>query len=220
MIDLAPFCADRLDPRTYLQQPFSFDRFTAASNGRIMIVVERAPNTSIDIDLKLMRQPAARLKGLYARRGKESAVFRLDDFSPTLMDCVECEQHGIVHLCPNCDGVGEISSWHNCNTCEGGGTVSPPIFAGLQFRNPRLLAKPPFRCPTCAGSGKQAIAAEKNRKIGDAHFQTKYLLLAKTLPGATIHAFDKDDGALILFDAGFGILMPLRVDAHISEIHP
>jgi hypothetical protein len=219
MIDLQAFCADHLDPRHYLRQPFSFDKFTAASNGYIMIIVERVPNASTDIDLRLMRRIAAYFKDLYARRGKESGVLRLDDYAPDLTACVECEQHGTVFLCPKCDGAGEISAFDGCNTCEGSGTVSQPTFTALQFRNPLLRAKPPFRCPTCAGIGKQAIAADKNRKIGDAHFQTKYLLLAKTLPGATLHAFGKHDAALILFDAGFGILMPIRVDPYISEIH-
>jgi hypothetical protein len=212
-IDLTPFCATRDDPRTYLQQPFSFDKFTAASNGHIMIVVNRQPGASDRINTGILRGIAVYIKGAYARRDHKSDLLCLDRYNPQTQPCAECEGHTIVIECPRCNGSSNKDDRYfhiDCETCDGSGALSIPAAAAMQAGDRKLKLSEPFRCPTCAGIGQQAI--EKNLKIGDAHFQAKYLLLAKNLPGATVHAWDKADGALILFDAGFGLLMPIRVN--------
>jgi hypothetical protein len=212
-IDLTPFCATRDDPRTYMQQPFSFDKFTAASNGHILIVVNRRPDASGRIDTKLLRPIAVYIKHAYTRIGQESGALDTDNWNPQTLPCAECEGQTIVIECPRCNGSGNKDDRYfyiDCETCDGSGALSIPAAAAMQAGDRKLKLSEPFRCPTCVGIGQQVI--EKNLKIGDAHFQAKYLLLAKNLPGATVHAWDKADGALILFDAGFGLLMPILVD--------
>jgi transcription elongation factor Elf1 len=130
-----------------------------------------------------------------------------------LTDCSQCEGTGKTYLCPECGGDRDItltSTLHNytveCKTCEESGAVSPQIFedikSRLQYPNIYTLS----RCQSCYGLGKQG--KETSYQIGCAHFQTRYLLLAKTLPNVSLHAFGKTDGALIVFDDGFGIIMP------------
>jgi hypothetical protein len=216
MIDLAPFCANKTDPRVYLRQPFSFDKFTAASNGHIMIVTERQPNTQEHCEKPNLPNIAKYIKNLYARLGQESAVFALDGFLPEFRPCCECDGHGRVFQCPECDGAGEIACWEDCKKCDGSGTVSLPVFAEMLSKNILLSGQSPFLCPTCRGLGQTPF--DKDKRIGNAHFQSKYLLLAKTLHGATLHTWEKHDGGLLISESGFGIIMPLRVDQYISEI--
>jgi hypothetical protein len=213
-IDLTPFCATRDDPRTYLRQPFSFDKFTAASNGHIMIVTERQPNTQEHCEKPNLPNLAKYIKNLYARLGQESAVFALDGFLPELRPCCECDGHGSVFQCPECDGAGEIACWEDCKKCDGSGTVSLPVFAEMLSKNILLSGKLPFLCQTCRGLGQQSF--DKSATIGDANFQSRYLLLAKTLPGATLHTWQKHDAGLLIFESGFGLIMPLRDKYYIG----
>jgi hypothetical protein len=212
MIDLAPFCAAIDDPRGYLQKPFSFDAFTCASNGYMAIIVERRvgepePNTMPTTPFFSTTKKAIQ------KRGTETGLWLLDPHDFDLMNCPECEGTGRTRLCPECGGDSDITLSGalndytvECKTCENSGTVSLATFENIKHRLRHPEIYQPSRCQTCHGLGKQG--KDKYYPIGDAHFQTRYLLLAKTLPNASLHAYGKADPALIVFDNGFGILMP------------
>jgi hypothetical protein len=217
LIDLTPFCAAGDYPRPYLNNPFSFDAYTAATNGHIAILVDRREETPVLDNDKAISAIRNILYLLTQKRGTETGTLRLAELEPELTDCKLCEGSGLTYVCPECEGKAEIQLASNfsdyeaeCKTCDGSGTVLECEIQSLRMRHSRhpLVNKAPNRCQSCAGSGKQP--KEEKYIVGDTSLGTFYLLLLKTLPNATIYAFDKTDPALIEFDGGLGILMPRR----------
>jgi hypothetical protein len=218
MIDLQPFCG-KCDIRSYLNAPLSLDNYTYASNGHLLIRVDRRSDTPAPDNLpeKIADTFRALPEQALQKRGTETGTLRLADFEPELTDCNECEGTGLTYVCPECQGDGEVFTQGDfydyeaeCKVCEGSGTISDNQIESLRRRNSRHpgVNKAPNRCQSCAGSGKQP--KEDKHTVGDTTLGAAYLLLFKTLPNATVYAFGKNDFALIVFDGGLGILMPRR----------
>jgi hypothetical protein len=218
-INLDQFCAAPNDPRTHLNTPLSIDNYTYASNGHLIIRIDRRHDTPAPDNLP--KKVADLFRSLpeqaLQKCGTEIGTLRLADFEPELTDCNECEGTGLTHVCPECQGDGEVflqSDFYDyeaeCKSCEGSGTISDNQIESLRSRNSRHpgVNKAPNRCQSCAGSGKQPN--EEKHIVGDTTLGTGYLLLLKTLPNSTVFAFGKNDFALIVFDGGIGILMPRR----------
>jgi hypothetical protein len=217
MIDLQPFCAKH-DNRTYLKTPLSLDNYTYASNGHLMIRVDRRNDTPAAENLpeKLADSFRSMPEKAIQKLGTETGTLSLADFEPELTDCNKCEGTGLTYVCPECDGTGEITletdfNDYNvdCESCGGRRTVSDNEIKALRSRNSRHTGvnKKPNKCQSCAGSGKRT--EEKYIAVGETTLATDYLLLFKTLPNATVYAFGKADSALVVFDGGLGILMPI-----------
>jgi hypothetical protein len=219
MIDLQPFCAKR-DIRTYLNTPLSLDNYTYASNGHLLIRVDRRNDTPEydNIPEKLTDSFRSLPEQALQKLGTETGTLRLAEFEPELTICNECGGTGLTHVCPECEGTGDItleSEFNDynvdCISCDGTGTVSDnkiELLRRFNLQHPGVN-KAPNRCQSCAGSGKHPEVDK--HIIGETTLGTAYLLLFKTLQNATVFAFGKNDTALIVFDGGIGVLMP-RID--------
>jgi hypothetical protein len=213
MIDLMPFCATPNDMRGYLRQPFTLGQYTLASNGHILIRVDRTdaipesdyfPKSIAD---KIIPMPDK----MHQKLGTETGMMRLAEFEPDLLNCCLCEGTKLTHDCPACEGNGEIGDCYAskiCETCKGSGAVSATQMQSLPDKFPPSAINDPYRCEACYGIGKRCM--HQKDRIGAATFGSQYLLLAKSLADATVYAFGKTDPALIVFSGGLGILMPRR----------
>jgi DnaJ-class molecular chaperone len=209
-IDLSLFCANKLDPREPLHQPFSFETHSAASNGHIAIIIPRRRDIP-----QLKKYPSSALNRLLMdaikKRGTdaETAALSIDQLELDTTDCYECNGAGLTHACPECAGAGEIECWTDCKKCDGSGTITLDEMQRLRnsYTYDPGYQKNPHRCQTCAGLGKQTT--ETTYRIGSATVNPNYLLRLKTLPNATAYAFGKHDAILIVFTGGLGLLMPI-----------
>jgi hypothetical protein len=202
MTDLSIFCASQSDPRTYLHKPFSFDKFSCYSNGHMAVFVERvawAPEMERE---SLILGICHNTRKAAQKRGTESKILPLSQFSTALTECRECKGAGYICECKVCGGTGEVKNrpFEECDICDGSGSLPIQRWREVKTRY--------HRCETCLGIGVQPY--EQDSKIGAIKLQTRYLLAAKTLPNATVRAFGSHDPALIEFDGGFGLIMPLR----------
>lgn len=118
----------------------------------------------------------------------------------SLAQCARCAGSGSVLACPECDGLGrvEVYSGYNyyefrCKSCDGIGNCDEP-----------------FTCPGCAGYGienpREAI------KIGGSFFGAGLLQrLLRSFPDARVGVAGGERPALISFEGGDGVIMPMRV---------
>jgi hypothetical protein len=224
-IDLTLFCAASGDPRIYLTRPFSIGDYTLASNGHILIRIDRRDDIPPPEDMpeKAAYAAVSQPDIAYKKLGTETGSLRLADFDPELVECDDCTGTGQTHTCPECGGNGTTDIWTSwdkepCYTCDGSGAVSPAQMPSLLEKFPQSAPlNGPQRCESCYGIGKRCTDDEKYH-IGAATLGSQYLLLAKTLPNAKVYAFSKAnknpqakaEPTLIVFDGGLGILMPRR----------
>lgn len=112
MIDLQQFCG-ATGGRAYLAKPFTVGAFTYATNGHIMVRVERqpdAPELPADCPLK---NPDAPLKGIDAATFAPPPAFKMTRFEPEEVACEDCDERGREHDCPKCECI--------CVACNGTG---------------------------------------------------------------------------------------------------
>jgi hypothetical protein len=216
MIDLNYFCG-KCDIRTYLNTPLSLDNYTYASNGHLLIRVDRRNDTPEydNIPEKLADSFRSLPEQALQKLGTETGTLRLAEFEPELTICNECGGTGLTHVCPECEGTGDItleSEFNDynvdCISCDGTGTVSDnkiELLRSFNLQHPGVN-KAPNRCQSCAGTGKRP--KEEKFVVGETTLATDYLRLFKTLPNATVYAFGKIDPALVVFDGGHGLIMP------------
>jgi hypothetical protein len=143
VIDLQKYCgSDKF--RSYLNRPFSTDDFTYATDGRIMVRVDRLPfdppSTTFAWDAPFKGMDTALFGPL---PHKTIAPFPL----PTEEDCPSCDGRGVEHDCPDCscdcedcDGVGLINAEPEISTTVRGGTFNLKYVA-LMLELPNVLVQ-------------------------------------------------------------------------------
>jgi len=195
MIDLSKFCSVGR-----FSTPWTAGAYTYASNGHIVVRVPRredvlgrldAPDTKKICDI-LLREPTKweQVPGIIA-----SAPIK----------CGRCYGAGIVYVCPECDGEGDVSFSNGyshytvpCDTCDGEEVVPIPKSEKKQD------------CGWCDGTGM--LTEHRSVPLGCSYFSDVYLaLIASALPGAEIGPLGEKDPARIRFEGGDGLLMP-RID--------
>jgi hypothetical protein len=195
---LAKFCT--LDPtRVNISVPWSKGDFTYATDGSILI---RVPRKEFEPEI----DGAPNVDGMFDAP-VPAEMFSLADIELPALEatektCPDCNGAGTEDCeCPECDGRGmvDFSNRHSdyevdCKTCDGEGKI--------------------HKCDKCNATGKITIQNMQPVAVGNAHFQLKYLLLLKDLPGCKIGPGAKAMGfvaAYFAFDGGDGLLMPMRV---------
>ena len=200
---LKKFCHDDAT-RPNIATPWSAGEHSYATDGHILIRVPRLEDVPERDDVpapdelfKIPEPPEWFALADMALPAQEST-------EKTCPDCngataIEAKEEG--YDCPECDGGGTVefdnrySDYEvDCKTCSGGGKIK--------------------KCEPCKSAGKITTQNMQPTQVGNAHFQLRYLLLLKGLPGCKLGPSAKDkDVASFTFDGGDGRLMPMIVDA-------
>lgn len=119
-LDLSRFCANELDPREYLRQPWKRGEWVYATNGHIIV---RVPADSMP-DVGECQKAPSNVDAMYAARFNGAAEFLLMPDLPALNECTACEGVGRIRAtkCSHCSGEGgffHFGIWYDCRNCEG-----------------------------------------------------------------------------------------------------
>jgi len=198
---LAQFCG-RDDLRGWMNAPFSFDQFTVATDGRLLIAISSESPTA----------PTAELPGkvlqLIGDAHTASSISdewrRADAIKLSEVKCFRCDGAGSVTTttCDDCDGEGFIEHGrheYECKSCDGEGRHTEPGDGET--------------CGHCKGTGVEALPSDFHLTIeGRAHSANSvYVAMLRKLPNAELCAGLLDGGVIaVRFDGGFGALMPMR----------
>ena len=215
LTELSAFCRDWGD----LSTPFYHNHFVYASNGALAI---RIPAENLNDVLPMqgsrnVEDLASKLDGYFASTdysGQEPHTLSDFDFDLGTEPCSHCEGEGKLNAGDECDGAGEISHStdyydyeHECDSCGGKGYFTK---SGWERKFPRSNVENASTepCEECDGAG--TTGANPYIFIDEAKFQGKLLKKFMGFEGATIKVGAVKKLALIEWDGGQGILMPMR----------
>jgi hypothetical protein len=116
MIDLQSFCSDD-DVRVTLRRPFSYGKFTYATNGVFAVRIDRLD------EVPEIQKPAMAEQLDKIMSPADGASFKPIDISlpgdienTSEEECGDCDGRGKEHECPDCEC--------ECTSCDGSGRVS------------------------------------------------------------------------------------------------
>jgi hypothetical protein len=203
MIDLKPFCCTE-PTRYYLNQPWSVDKFTYASNGHVLVRVARRDDVP--------ENDAAPKVAQFWESFDDKANFVSPPQTPKFSTkrCDHCKGSGAVILCEECEGDGvvecDLGHDHDCEECDGNGV----IYAR------EIGEEGAICCDTCDGKGRipdldQGYSAGVLLPDG-VSVTLKYLVLLNSLPNVRwLTNADQDQVPIhFVFDGGAGLLMKRR----------
>ena len=212
LTDLTAFCRIWGD----LTTPFYHNHFVYASDGSLAI---RIPAENLDDVLPMtgnrkVAEMAEKLDEHFAADYSKQESHTLSDFDFDLEaePCKHCEGEGKLYACDECDGDGIIGHStdyydyeHECYSCDGKGYFTKSEWEREFSRNIEYASTEP--CEDCRGTGK--TGANPDIFIDGVKFQGKLLKKFMQFEGATITIPEKEKPALIKWDGGEGILMPM-----------
>ena len=120
-LDITKFCAT-LDPRTYLNQPFTVDGYACASNGHVFVcspsdeVYDSVPENTKKFTIDLIKDI-----DVCALSGMPKIVM------PELAPCLTCDGCGKASMqrCEKCCGSGDCDHCGApCDRCNGDGEIT------------------------------------------------------------------------------------------------
>lgn len=211
---LKQFCCD--DPcKTNINAPWSLGDKSYATNGHILIIVDRIEGIeenkkAIDMTGKVLDPLSKEPVGWYP-------VPMVGEVAQE--PCKHCKGTGKAYTCPECEGEGEVcpSTGFNdyyeqtCMSCEGVGSLSKEKWLKLSQRCYRKdITDADAECEECYGTGKNLL--HNSVEVGGALFSDLYLFWLSQLPNCEIGVFNDLDPARIRFDGGEGLIMPRRKD--------
>ena len=200
-----------------LSQPFHSNNFVYATNGSLAVRIpienfegplpENGTRDVVSYAEKLDGYLNAELSDL------ESHTLRNFDFEMGPEACAHCEGEGKLYACGECDGSGEISystDYHDygneCESCNGRGYFSKSQWEREFWRSDINYADTE-ECEECGGTG--VLEGNPDIYIGGLRFQGKLLKEFMQFEGAVVFTRSLTP-ALIKWDKGEGILMPMR----------
>lgn len=195
-MDLKNFCSRH---HSDMKTPMRYGTRVVATNGHILVMTTGTGEEYQDAPTRVANVISEMENGNYS-----GVVYPIADIDlPDAINCRLCGGKGHIYKvrCPDCDGEGEFyygRHWYTCHECDGEGKSTPAEETDDAEKEP---------CYHCDGSGEDFQSV----RVGDLHFQRRYLSLLKTLPdcflepGGTIN-----DAARFRFDGGVGFLMPCR----------
>lgn len=150
-LDLQKFCADERDDRQELRKPFSYGKETAATNGHIIIVVQKQDvcekticDFSDTLKINVMNVIASIPKNGYSSMPKikwpkkEVCYICQGGKKAVLNKCEECSGDGYITFqtannfyeceCKMCAGIGgevKLDTDTDCHCCKGVGEIYP-----------------------------------------------------------------------------------------------
>jgi hypothetical protein len=192
---LQKFCT-RDELRPSMQQPYTIDKHTYATDG---VVIIRIPAMNEVPFIQSAPDP----EPLFVKCEVESFTSDLSHIpGPTMTVCPTCLGKKRLEECNKCEGAGEhvceCGHHHDCESCDGLGDVPSD--------NPTA-----DECDSCDGIGQ--VAKRQEVHIGPRKFNLQRLELVRHLPTFRIaDSGSSSTGAYFTFEGGDGILMPLRQD--------
>jgi hypothetical protein len=205
MIDLNDFC--QKDGSPAIATPWTEGRWTYASNGHLLLRVERREEVPEKIEAPKVSGTSLG-EALEKRPGMRVVVPELH-IRP--VPCSKCKGTGKQYTCPECGGEGEVTpstEWNNydeqtCLTCDGNGQLSKDHWLKLM---PKRANPAGDDCHNCDGTGKTCV--DKPVKIGEALFTDSLLAMIAPLPHCEIGVIGRMAASRFRFDGGDGLIMP------------
>jgi hypothetical protein len=187
---LMSFCSK--DETRTIAKPFSDELYTYATNGYVMIRVDRVDDVPINSPVTLEH-----MEELFDC----TPTTPMPEITITKKQCPACEGSGRVTKCPECDGCGWVDFDNRfntyeveCKSCDGDG-VTPGN------KN---------SCDVCKGTGK-IVDKEKNVEIDGIAFRSTILDPITKLTNVKFFVRKEDKPATFSFDGGMGVVMPVRL---------
>ena len=214
LTELTAFCKSWGD----LSTPFYHNHFVYATDGNLAV---RLPAENLDDVLpetgnRNVAELAEKLDGYFVAVGEHLQTHQLSDFDfdDETETCEHCEGGGKLYACPECEGSGEVSystDYHDyeseCDSCDGKGYFTKSEWES-KFRYDRVEDAYTKECEDCDGEG--SVSANPDVYIDEVRFQGKLLKKFMQFEGATIKVPLAKKPALITWNNGQGILMPMR----------
>ncbi|MBR0871176.1 hypothetical protein JQ633_12465 [Bradyrhizobium tropiciagri] len=119
-VDIQSFCAGPEQRRIVLQSPFTRGAYTYATDGHILIRVDRLDSAPIDDKIAAEKV----LIGLDAATFAPVGTIVLAAKMPA-QECNACEGRGTEHDCPRCEC--------QCEACGGRGSIDPERTVSVDF---------------------------------------------------------------------------------------
>lgn len=183
------FCSKEVDRP--ISKPFSDDQYTYATNGFVMIRIDRLND--------ITDTPPITLDPLIKQYFDCVPLCPMPEIKAKKVACSKCDGEGKITECPECRGMG-IIEWDNqyhsykdeCKTCDGEG----------------VLPKGKDGCEDCEGSGK-VDDPHQSIEIDGVNFLPKTLEPISKLTNVLFFVRSGYKPATFSFDGGMGIVMPL-----------
>jgi len=201
-IDLTRFC-NKNDIRIPLQQPWSDDQYSYATDGHILVRIQRIP--------EITNTDGVSLEHLPLDHDEMAEWHSLPSEIPNdqRVPCKVCKGSGRITECNDCDGTGHVDYTfeasngetyeenHDCPVCDGSGKTNGEG----------------DRCEECEGKGSQLVPASVKIESIGMNISSHLLLKVHDLPGVQIAI--KSHGPYDLppvrfrFEGGIGLMMPM-----------
>lgn len=186
--------------RPKFKEPFVFDGKTYATDGHVLVRLD----TLLEGAAEYPDFPYEQIQGNFESPLHEPVLLKDYWTEVQTEECSVCKGTGRIRTCPECEGDGYISldsGWNTyeveCQTCYGTGKLS-----GKDEGE---------ECDNCDGTG--SVSFKTRVRIGEVEFDNRLLnkLIENLPPDATISTSRfPNQGAVINFPGGQGLLMPLR----------
>lgn len=198
MIDLIKFCS-KDKTRFQIGKPWSRGEYTYATDGHIIIRISRLADVSENPDA-----PDGDNLFIQSAKVRERTWHTIPLYTLKREPCKNCNGDGYFQKCENCEGSGYVGrNDRDCSDCNGDG-----------FQSCAKIDRGAYSCEDCNGEGlgrpQCCVDFMEGEKIL-ARFQGAFLELIKDFPNVQLGIYKDTEPAIIKFDGGEGLLMPMRV---------
>jgi hypothetical protein len=201
-----------------LSTPFYHNHFVYASDGysAIRIPAENLDDVLPEKGNRNVAELAEKLDACFVAdySKQESHTLSDFDFEQGAEPCEHCEGAGKLYSCDEChgDGLIEYSTAYNdyeheCDSCDGKGNLTRSEWEDA-FPRGNVEDADHQDCEECGGTG--VLNANPDIYIDEVRFQGRRLKKFMQFEGATIKVAVAMKPALIEWEGGQGILMPMQ----------
>jgi len=197
--ELRKFCGNK---KTF-EEPWTIGQYSYATNSSMLI---RIPRVDTIPETKSASEYFHKVPEMFNDFDRAMMDYWVKPVEYTPTTCPKCNGEKVSYACQECDGDGGLilSSDYNdydvqCKSCNGSGQ-SPREAKGVSTEP----------CSYCEGEGTIDLVPMPHVQYGNHGFSVKNLALLSGLSNVKIiPQKGEKDPALILFDGGEGLIMPM-----------